>query len=102
MKKGTVFIENFNEFIEGKTNSFTLFELIEVGREEDNPNTLFGTRQLLTFQNLDNNQKIYMFDHECCGKLEVFTPSIEKRIHTEFIKLQTRLHTIRSTGINFE
>lgn len=102
MKKGTVYIENFNEFIEGKTNSFTLYELTKIGKEEDNPNTLFGTRQLLTFKNLDTNEENYMFDYECCGTLEIFTSSIEKRIHTEFIKLQTRLQSINATGINFE
>jgi len=101
MNLGTVFIANFNEFIEGKMNKFTLFELIELGKEEENPNALFGTRRLLTFKNMDTDEKIYIFDDECCGKLEIFTSSIEKRIHTEYLKLQERLKSITNSGMVF-
>ncbi len=101
MKKGTIFIANFSEFIEGKINNFSLYELIEIGKEEENPNTLFGTRKLLTFEHMDTNEKLHMFDDECCGKLEIFTSSIEKRLHSEFLKLQDRLKSINSCGFVF-
>jgi len=99
MKIGTVFIQNFNEFIEGKTNTFTLFELVEIGEEENNPHTLFGTRRLLTFQNMDTKEKNHMFDDECCGRLELFTSSIESRLYSEMIKLQERLNCISNSAI---
>ena len=99
MEKGQLFISNFSEFIEGKIDTFSIFELVEVGEEENNPKALFGTRKLLTFENLDTKEKLSIFDDECCGVLEIFTSSIEKRLHSEFKRLQKRLSSINSTGI---